>query len=100
MGLKVQISLVDPLHCQATDESLGRFARLQGTGQVRAFQWNSTGGKWDLLGQVLTDESLDDEFGRSVSLSRDGLTMAAGAPLRNSNDVDAGELEFTNILQY
>jgi len=45
---------------------------------VRIFE--NSGGSWVQLGQDISGEVIDDEFGHSVSLSSDGYTVAIGAP--------------------
>jgi len=48
------------------------------TGEVKVFQF--TGGTWVQMGTDIEGEASGDQFGSSVSLSADGLTLAVGAP--------------------
>ena len=48
------------------------------TGKVKVFYLN--GSAWTQLGSDIVGASAGDEFGRSVSLSRDATTVAIGAP--------------------
>jgi len=36
------------------------------------------------LGQVISGEAMDDQFGKSISLSKDGMLLAVGAPSNGS----------------
>lgn len=47
------------------------------SGQVRVYEFN--GSSWNQIGQDLNGTAVNDEFGRSVSLSRNGDTLAVGA---------------------
>jgi hypothetical protein len=50
-------------------------------------------GAWKKIGQDIIEEAVGDEFGRSVSISDDGKTIAAGAPYNNGkNGDDAGHV--------
>lgn len=59
-------------------------------GRVQAFRY--TEGEWKQLGQTIDGKEQDDQFGYSVSLSSDGLTMAVGSPFYDDdgNSVDTG----------
>jgi hypothetical protein len=52
------------------------------SGHVRIYKWNGT--SWNQLGLDIDGEATNDNSGRSVSLSADGLTVAIGAS-GNSN---------------
>ena len=74
--------------------AIGQFE--DGQGSVRVLARNGT--DWTQLGQIIRGENDGDEFGRSVSLSGDGLVMAVGGP-RNDGDfkIFAGHVQ---IFQY
>lgn len=54
-----------------------------GKGSVRVYEYS--GGSWSQKGSTLSGASNGDYFGNAVALSSDGLTLAVGAPLNNSN---------------
>ena len=59
-------------------------------GYVRVFEWN--GNAWNQKGTDLIGEAIDDGFGRSVSLSSDGNTLAIGAPYNDGNGNSSGHV--------
>ncbi len=59
-------------------------------GRVRVYQNNN--GAWSQLGNDMEGENADDQFGKSVSLSSDGQTLAVGAPGNNGSGDDAGHV--------
>ena len=59
-------------------------------GQVRVYTWNGT--TWSLLGDNINGEAAGDNLGRSVALSSDGQTLAAGATGNDGNGTDAGQV--------
>ena len=64
---------------------------LYNRGMVEVFQWNATTSTWNQMGSTIfgagstTSSGGGDNFGHDVSLSDDGLTMAASAPGHDSN---------------
>jgi hypothetical protein len=46
---------------------------------------NSNGGNWSQIGGDIDGEAAGDDFGRAVSLSDDGETLAIGAPVNNNS---------------
>ena len=58
-------------------------------GRVRAFEWNCSSASWQAFGESLDGAAAGDRFGREVSLSRDGTSLAVTA--RNHGD-DAGQV--------
>ena len=59
-------------------------------GLVSIYQW--TGSAWVQLGDNVVGEGVGDEFGKSVSLSGDGQTIAIGAPYNDGSGTDAGHV--------
>lgn len=59
-----------------------------GIGQVRVFE--NLANTWEQLGTDINGESIDDEFGISVSLNADGTILAAGARFNSGFTLDAG----------
>jgi len=66
------------------------------SGHVRVFQWNagdaSTPGAWVQMGVGIDGEAAGDQFGRSVSLSSDGKTVAIGAVGNDGNVSNSGHV--------
>jgi hypothetical protein len=61
------------------------------TGHVRVYKL--IGSTWTKQGGDINGEAANDNSGRSVSLSEDGLTIAIGAPNNNNgNESDAGHV--------
>ena len=59
-------------------------------GHVRVFEWS--GSAWVQVGADLDGEAAGDGFGWSVSLSADGLRLAAGGRYNDGNGSDAGHV--------
>ena len=57
-------------------------------GHVRVFQYVLAA--WTQLGSDIDGEAAGDEFGSSVALAADGLTMAVGAPKNGDGGTNAG----------
>lgn len=71
---------------------------LNGTARIYEF----VNSNWNQLGQDLTGRLVGDEFGTSVSLSDDGLTMIVGAPGTQEGaggELNAGETPQTGYAQ-
>lgn len=64
-------------------------------GQVRAFTFQA--GDWVQLGNALEGEFDGDQLGHSVSLSADGLTLAASSIYNDTNGQDSGQ---TKVYRY
>ncbi len=58
------------------------------SGQVTAFQWN--GGNWEQMGQDIYGDAVEDWFGWSVAISKDGHTLVAGAFKNDAGGSNAG----------
>ena len=62
-------------------------------GHCRVFGYNAETDSWDQLGQDLQGEAEQDQFGDSVALSADGMTVAAGGIWNdNGSGTDAGQV--------
>lgn len=79
-GDKDSIALSSDGRVLAVGSPLNRTARI----------YEFVNSNWNQLGQDLTGRLVGDEFGTSVSLSGDGLTMIVGAP--GTQDGGGGEL--------
>ena len=64
-------------------------------GRVKVYQYSS--GAWSQLGSDIDGEAVDDQFGRSVSLSSDGTILAIGARYNDGNGDNAGRVQ---VYQY
>jgi len=62
------------------------------SGQVRVYSLENEDQSWNQLGNDIYGEAVRDEFGTSVALSADGLTLAVGAVKNNGNGVDSGHV--------
>lgn len=70
-----------------------RFNTGTGTpGQIRIYDWDGT--QWSSPVYVLSGTG-DDQLGSAVSISGDGLTVAAGAPGHNENQ---GHVQLVSVL--
>eukprot|EP00980_Cylindrotheca_fusiformis_P017453 scaffold5439_cov132-Cylindrotheca_fusiformis.AAC.12 len=69
------------------------------SGSVSVYEKNSDGSAWLLMGQVIHGEAAGDEsgFGYSVALSKDGSTLAIGAPF---NDVNGTKTDSGHVRVY
>lgn len=71
--------------------SLGVGAITSGPGgNVRIYTYNNNTEIWDQKGSRIDPEAQSNEFGHSVSLSDDGLTVAAGAPYNSDGGPASG----------
>ena len=59
-------------------------------GYARVFAFD--GSTWQQLGQTMTGSVDVDAFGRAVSLSSDGHTIAVGAPYNDTKEIMSGEV--------
>ena len=73
-------------------------------GYVQVFSLDSddetagTTGTWKQVGQDIAGEAIGDEFGRSVSISDDGKTIAVGARFNDGkNGVDSGHVRIYRL---
>ncbi|MEL6656747.1 MAG: T9SS type A sorting domain-containing protein [Bacteroidota bacterium] len=64
-------------------------------GQVKVYDWN--GDSWQVVGQSLSGDQVEDNFGYSVSLSGDGTLLAVGVTLNSDNGEQAGK---TRVYEY
>ena len=68
------------------------------TGQVRVYRISSAGSSWEQLGQSMYGDKDSDYFGRSVTISSDGYTLAIGASANNPGYLRVFSLESNNNL--
>ncbi|GAA4891859.1 hypothetical protein GCM10023311_15340 [Flaviramulus aquimarinus] len=60
------------------------------SGHVRIYKNQS--GVWTQIGNDIIGEAIEDESGRSVSISSDGNIVAIGAPYNNDNGIESGHV--------
>lgn len=61
---------------------------------MRVYHTEKAGSSWKQLGQDINGEAAGDESGWKLSLSRDGKTVAIGAPWNNENGDEAGHVSY------
>ncbi len=64
------------------------------SGYVRVYhlERSDDGFSWKQVGQNITGEEIEDEFGNSVSLSDDGITLAVSTYLNDGNGTNSGRV--------
>jgi len=62
------------------------------SGHVRIYRFNDVTSQWEQIGQDIDGEEADDDSGRSVSLSSDGLIVAIGARFNDGNGFSSGHV--------
>eukprot|EP00980_Cylindrotheca_fusiformis_P022793 scaffold9767_cov77-Cylindrotheca_fusiformis.AAC.1 len=62
------------------------------TGSVSVYERNGDGTAWSLMGEIIHGESKGDQSGSSVALSKDGNTLAVGAPPNDGNGSSSGHV--------
>ena len=67
------------------------------SGHARILTYDSITNRWNTLGNAITGVAPGDQFGRSVSLSADGKTVAVGATGNDDNGISSGHVK---ILVY
>jgi WD40 repeat protein len=74
---------------------------FQRAGQVRVFKLLDDETEWVQMGGNIDGEAYGDQFGDSISLSNDGLTMAVGARFHDgegNNETDVGHVRIFRFL--
>ena len=65
---------------------------LVGTGKVRVFKYNAGSNQWAQVGNTLKGLNEEDQFGYSVATSKEGNTVAVGAPLSDIHGENSGSV--------
>ncbi|MCB9195715.1 MAG: T9SS type A sorting domain-containing protein [Flavobacteriales bacterium] len=60
-------------------------------GAVKIFEWS--GSDWVQKGTTIYGDAANDQFGFSVSICKDGNTIAAGAPINSGQLTNAGQVK-------
>ena len=60
------------------------------SGHVRVYEWDSSDNEWNQIGSNLDGDAVSDEFGRGISMSKDGSVFAAGAKNHDQNGSNSG----------
>jgi len=68
-------------------------------GQVRVFRYDRESDEWSLLGSSISGRAVGDQFGKSVSISADGSTIAAGADQYDFNGSDVGQVRAFSLSE-
>ena len=66
-------------------------------GHVRVYEYDSSNNLWEQLGDDIDGTIEDGNFGHSVSISEDGLTLAVGGPDMNGDNSVSG---YVRIFKY
>lgn len=75
----------------------GGFTALNNNaGHARVYRWTEVG--WKQVGTDIDGDALGDQFGTSVAVSADGLTVAAGAPCHDGSGDDAGRVRVYRLV--
>ena len=69
------------------------------SGHARVFACSSTTNAWNDLGNTVVGAASGDDFGTSVSMSADGVTVAVGAP-HDDDDDDGGCIGCARVFTY
>jgi len=67
-----------------------------GTDKGEVYVFRYSGGSWSQIGDTLVGAANNDQFGQSVSLSYDGLTLAVGSPYNigsGASDNNQGQVQ-------
>eukprot|EP00980_Cylindrotheca_fusiformis_P000320 scaffold77_cov78-Cylindrotheca_fusiformis.AAC.1 len=70
----------------------GAANEAENSGSVSVYERNGDGPAWSLMGEVIHGESKGDQSGFSVALSKDGNTLAIGAPYNDGNGQTSGHV--------
>ena len=65
----------------------------QDSGRVFVYRWDKSVSRWEERGQAISGETAETYFGRSISLSADGTTLAIGANGNDANGASSGTVE-------
>jgi hypothetical protein len=76
--------------------SIGNDENANNAGQTKVF--SLTNGIWSQLGNNINGKSSNDQFGCSVSLSSDGLTIAIAASGNDDNGDEAGHVKIYKFI--
>ena len=95
--LGVSVSLNTDGTILAVGSRLSDTGLVSNTGLVRIYKY--IGGTWQQLGQDIKADFANDQAAWSVSISKDGTTVAFGAHLNDGNGVDSGMVRVYQINQ-
>jgi plastocyanin len=83
-GIQVSLSL------DGSKVAIGAKGSYSATGAVIVYENNNS--SWDQIGPIIIGENIGDRFGRSLSLSGNGNTVAIGGNFNNGNGSLAGHV--------
>lgn len=67
-------------------------------GHIQVYQYSEIDGDWIQIGEDMTGEAADDKFGFFVTMSMDGMRVAAGARGNDDNGKGAGHVKVYDLL--
>jgi len=67
-------------------------------GHIKVYQYSEIEGDWIQIGEDMTGEAADDKFGFFVTMSADGMRVAAGARGNDENGKGAGHVKVYDLL--
>ena len=91
-GARDQFGFSVSLSSDGRTVAVGAVQQHGGRGNVRIHSYSSSAGKWTTLGFSIVGAAEGDQFGRSVSLSSDGRTVAVGAVGNDDNGPWSGHV--------
>lgn len=67
------------------------------SGEVKVYSWDEATLNYEQLGLSINGEATGDYSGRSIALSKDGMTLAIGAPRNDDNGNNSGHVEVYGV---
>jgi len=67
-------------------------------GHIQVYQYSEIDGDWTQIGQDITGEADGDKFGFFVTMSADGMRVAAGARGNDGNGEESGHVKVYDLL--
>ncbi len=65
----------------------------ENSGCALVFHWDEVSSAWKNLGNIIMGDEISADFGKYVSLSSDGTTLAVSGWLNDANGVDSGHVK-------
>jgi hypothetical protein len=87
------------LSCDGSILAVSSLLNNNRTGHVRVFKWANLIQSWEQLGEDIDGTSLAEEFGYSLAMSADGITVAIGSRYNDDKADNAGEVRVFNFFE-